>query len=79
MVVQQSPSMAQIVLVSHEARMNGLIYWAAGEDPYPVALFLHGFPGNEKNFDLAQAVRRAGWDAIYFNYRLHLTEEPGKL
>src|SRR5262249_53718527 len=33
------------------------------------AVFLHGFPGNERNLDLAQAVRRAGWDAVYFDYR----------
>jgi pimeloyl-ACP methyl ester carboxylesterase len=26
-------------------------------------------PGNEKNLDLAQAVRRDGWNAITFNYR----------
>ncbi|HMD19543.1 MAG TPA: alpha/beta fold hydrolase, partial [Alloacidobacterium sp.] len=26
-------------------------------------------PGNEKNLDLAQAIRRAGWDVLYFNYR----------
>lgn len=64
-----APSMAQVVFNSHGSRLNGLIYHAAGEGPHPVALFLHGFPGNEKNLDLAQAVRRAGWDAIYFNYR----------
>jgi len=64
-----APSMAQVVFTSHGARLNGLIYRAAGGGPHPVALFLHGFPGNEKNLDLAQAVRRAGWDAIYFNYR----------
>jgi acetyl esterase/lipase len=29
----------------------------------------HGLPGNEKNLDLAQAVRRAGWNAVTFNYR----------
>lgn len=63
------PSMASIVITSHGARLNGLIYRAAGRGPHPVALFLHGFPGNEKNLDLAQAVRRAGWDAIYFDYR----------
>ena len=64
-----APSMAVIVLTSHGARMNGLIYRAAGEGPHPVALFLHGDPGYEKNLDLAQAVRRAGWDAVYFDYR----------
>jgi uncharacterized protein len=64
-----APSMAAIVMTSNGARMNGFIYRAAGEGPHPVALFLHGFPGNEKNLDLAQAVRRAGWDAVYFDYR----------
>jgi len=63
------PSMSEVVLRSHGSRMNGLIYKAAGEGRHPVALFLHGFPGVEKNLDLAQSVRRAGWDAIYFNYR----------
>jgi pimeloyl-ACP methyl ester carboxylesterase len=49
--------------------MNGLIYEAAGSGPHPVVIFLHGFPGNERNLDLAQAVRRAGFQAIYFDYR----------
>ena len=30
---------------------------------------LHGFPGNEKNLDLAQAYRRAGFNVIFFHYR----------
>jgi len=64
-----APSMDAIAILSHGARLNGLIYRAAGEGAHPVALFLHGFPGNEKNLDLAQAVRRAGWDAVYFDYR----------
>jgi pimeloyl-ACP methyl ester carboxylesterase len=29
----------------------------------------HGLPGNEKNLDLAQAVRRAGWTVVTVNYR----------
>jgi pimeloyl-ACP methyl ester carboxylesterase len=32
-------------------------------------VFFHGLPGNEKNLDLAQAVRRAGWTAVTINYR----------
>jgi pimeloyl-ACP methyl ester carboxylesterase len=64
-----APSMDAIAILSHGARLNGLIYRAAGEGPHPVAVFFHGFPGNEKNLDLAQAVRRAGWDAVYFDYR----------
>jgi len=64
-----APSMDAVAIPSHGARLNGLIYRAAGEGPHPVAVFFHGFPGNEKNLDLAQAVRRAGWDAVYFDYR----------
>jgi hypothetical protein len=30
---------------------------------------LHGFPGNERNFDVAQALRRAGYAALVFHYR----------
>lgn len=50
-------------------KINGVAYVAAGPGPHPVFILLHGLPGNEKNLDLAQAVRRAGWMAITFNYR----------
>lgn len=50
-------------------KINGVAYVAAGPGPHPVFILLHGLPGNEKNLDLAQAVRRAGWTAITFNYR----------
>jgi pimeloyl-ACP methyl ester carboxylesterase len=49
--------------------INGVAYLASGAGPHPTLLLLHGLPGNEKNLDLAQAVRRAGWNAITFNYR----------
>jgi pimeloyl-ACP methyl ester carboxylesterase len=32
-------------------------------------ILLHGLPGNEKNLDLAQAIRRDGWNVVTFNYR----------
>ena len=54
---------------SDGARLNALLYLAAGPGPHPIALVLHGFPGNEKNLDLAQAVRRAGYDVLYLDYR----------
>ncbi len=37
--------------------------------PTQSCVLLHGFPGNEKNLDLAQAIRRDGWDVAYFDYR----------
>jgi pimeloyl-ACP methyl ester carboxylesterase len=32
-------------------------------------VLLHGLPGKERNQDLAQAVRRAGWNVLTFTYR----------
>ena len=32
-------------------------------------VLLHGFPGNEKNLDLAQDMRAAGWNVLFFHYR----------
>jgi pimeloyl-ACP methyl ester carboxylesterase len=49
--------------------VNALMYLASGEQPHPTLLFLHGFPGNETNIDLLQAVRRAGWNVLKINYR----------
>ena len=49
--------------------INGVAYLAAGTGSHPTVVICHGLPGNEKNLDLAQAVRRAGWNAITFNYR----------
>jgi pimeloyl-ACP methyl ester carboxylesterase len=62
-------SMQTMQLPSHGALLNALVYVAAGAGPHPVVILLHGFPGNEKNLDLAQAIRRAGWDVLYFDYR----------
>jgi len=56
-------------LPSHGAQLNALVYIAAGADPHPVVILLHGFPGNERNLDLAQSIRRAGWDVLFFDYR----------
>jgi diadenosine tetraphosphate (Ap4A) HIT family hydrolase/acetyl esterase/lipase len=51
------------------SKVNAIIYTASGPGPHPTLLFLHGFPGNETNIDLLQAVRRAGWNAMRINYR----------
>jgi pimeloyl-ACP methyl ester carboxylesterase len=61
--------MEEIAIQSEGARMNGFLYLAAGAGPHPVVIFLHGYPGNERNLDLAQAVRRAGYQALYVDYR----------
>jgi len=60
---------SEVVFESSGSRMFGLVYEAPGAGPHPTAIVLHGFPGNERNLDLAQAIRRAGWNAVFFHYR----------
>ena len=62
-------SLVTFQLPSHGAQLNAFVYVAAGPGPHPTVVLLHGFPGNERNLDLAQSVRRAGWNVLYFDYR----------
>ncbi len=62
-------SMSVLHIPSHGLLINGVLYAPAGPGPHPTLVLCHGLPGNEKNLDLAQAVRRAGWNAVTFNYR----------
>ena len=63
------PHSAQVLIPSHGMGMNALFYLAGGAGPHPTVVLLHGFPGNEQNLDLAQAIRRAGWNVLTFHYR----------
>jgi len=67
--IQPPASMQEVAIQSHGSRMNGIVYLAAGAGNHPVVIFFHGYPGNERNLDLAQAVRRAGYHAVYVDYR----------
>ena len=68
-VQTNAASMQSFQLPSHGALLNAFVYVAAGPGPHPAVVLLHGFPGNERNLDLAQDIRRAGWDVLYFDYR----------
>jgi len=59
----------QLVINSHGSDMNALLFMAQGEGPHPTVILLHGLPGNERNLDLAQALRRVGWNVLTFTYR----------
>ncbi len=61
--------MTVLHIPSHGVLINGIIYQPSGAGPHPTLILCHGLPGNEKNLDLAQAVRRSGWNAVTFNYR----------
>ena len=63
------PGMADVRIESHGERMNAVLYTAGGAAPHPVVVLFHGFPGNEQNLDLAQAIRRAGFTVLTLHYR----------
>jgi pimeloyl-ACP methyl ester carboxylesterase len=63
------PRMEVLHIPSGGVLINGVAYLAGGSGPHPTVVLLHGLPGNEKNLDLAQAIRRAGWNVVTFNYR----------
>ncbi len=62
-------AMSVLHIPSHGVLINGLLYSPGGAGSHATLVICHGLPGNEKNLDLAQAVRRAGWNAVTFNYR----------
>jgi len=63
------PTLEAVAIPSGGVLMNGVVYVADGPGPHPVAILLHGFPGDERHADLAHALRRAGWNVLLFHYR----------
>ncbi|HEY4288496.1 MAG TPA: alpha/beta fold hydrolase [Puia sp.] len=61
--------MSEIFIPSEKSLLAGFIYKTNGAQKHPTLLLLHGYPGNERNLDLAQVVRAHGWNVIYFDYR----------
>lgn len=59
----------ELRIKSAEMTMYGFAYTANGKGPHPTVVLLHGLPGHERGLDLAQNMRRAGYNVIYFNYR----------
>ncbi len=63
------PTLYAFTFESDRHRLLGCIYVAQGPGPHPTVLLLHGVPGNERNFDLAHALRRAGINVALIHYR----------
>ena len=59
----------QLLIPSHGVGMNALLFVASGKGPHRTVILMHGLPGNERNLDLVQAIRRGGWDVLTFTYR----------
>lgn len=49
--------------------LHGGFYYPQGKGPHPTIVLCHGFPGFEKNLDLAQTFRSAGFNVFIFSYR----------
>lgn len=60
---------SELTIASHDQKLPALYYGAAGAGPHPTIILLHGYPGNEKNLDIAQGMRDAGWNVLFFHYR----------
>jgi len=54
--------LTELFIPSGSAMLAGLIYRANGTGKHPTLLLLHGYPGNERNLDLAQVVRQKSTD-----------------
>ena len=67
--VTSPASMKHPLIPSHENNLFGVFYLAAGREPHPTAVLFHGFPGYEQNLDLAQELRRSGWNVLAVHYR----------
>lgn len=63
------PGLVGLTIPSHGVEMDATLYLAGGGGPHGAVLLLHGLPGYEQNADLAQSMRRAGWNVLIFNYR----------
>jgi pimeloyl-ACP methyl ester carboxylesterase len=63
------PGLAILTIPSHGVEMDAFFYLAGGASPHGTVLLLHGLPGYEINGDLAQSIRRAGWNVLLFHYR----------
>jgi uncharacterized protein len=59
----------ELTIPSAGSLLQGFMYKANGAQKHPTLLLLHGYPGNERNLDLAQVARARGWNVIYFDYR----------
>lgn len=68
--LEPAPDLHQLILELDGERRFGVMFSAGGGGgSRPTLLLLHGFPGNERNFDLAHSIRRLGWNVMIFHYR----------
>ncbi|MEN7342689.1 MAG: alpha/beta fold hydrolase [Pseudomonadota bacterium] len=63
------PQNVELTITSAGKRLPAYLMVANGKGPHATVVLLHGLPGNEKNLDIAQSLRRAGFNVLFFHYR----------
>ncbi|MDD3253494.1 MAG: alpha/beta fold hydrolase [Lachnospiraceae bacterium] len=62
------PDLYGICIEGRRGKLLSALYTAAGNGPHPTVILLHGIPGCEQNYDLAQTLRRRGFHVMTFHY-----------
>lgn len=63
------PGQLGVTFSSGGYTLLGTLFMPPKEGPSPTAIILHGVPGIEKNYDIAHAIRDAGWNSLIFHFR----------
>lgn len=69
--IDDEKSMAKslpFIFQSNNNKLAGRILMAMNNEPKATIIFLHGNPGFEKNEDIGQALRRGGYNTVFFSY-----------
>jgi len=66
---QFPPGLVMFTVPSHGVDLDAWLYVTSGAGPHGTVILAHGLPGYEMSGDLAQSIRRAGWNVLLFHYR----------
>ncbi|NPD45470.1 MULTISPECIES: alpha/beta hydrolase [unclassified Lentimicrobium] len=56
------------IIIPSDNKLAARILLTTGKSTKPTVIFLHGNPGFEKNEDIGQALRRNGYNSVFFSY-----------
>lgn len=66
--VGERPDKLDLLVKGKRGKLLCTCFRAGGAGKHPVVVICHGFPGNEKNLDLAASLRRVGFHVVSFHY-----------
>ncbi len=65
---KSQPKSLPFIFMANNNKLAGRILMAINNKPKATIIFLHGNPGFEKNEDIGQALRRGGFNSVFFSY-----------